>query len=63
MSFTRDDVFPKTKPKIKLPKGYENEWAFLDEMRKIFADNTGADRLNREASLEDLRFNGRGSVG
>ena len=56
MSFTRDDVFSQRKPKFKLPKGYEDEWVFLDEMRKIFADNTGADRLNREASLEDLRF-------
>ena len=44
------------KPNIKLPKGYASEATFLEEMRKEFADNTGADRLNREASLEDLRF-------
>ena len=56
MSFTRDDIMTKRKPKVVLPLGYENEGVFLEEMRRIFADNTGADRLNREAALEDLRF-------
>lgn len=45
-----------TKPKIKLPPGYENESAFLTEMRTLFEDDVSADQLNREAGLEDLAF-------
>lgn len=44
------------KPKIKLPDGYVNEAEFLHEMRAMFGDDLQADRLNREAALEDLRF-------
>lgn len=46
----------KTRPDITLPPGYENQSAFLFEMRKFFYDDISADRLNREAALEDLRF-------
>lgn len=58
----RSDVFPivrdstARKPKFKLPPGYLDESVFLEEMRKLFADDIGADKLNREAALEDLRF-------
>jgi hypothetical protein len=44
------------RPTFKLPKGYENEQDFLQEMRTMFQDDLSADRLNREAALEDLRF-------
>ncbi len=44
------------KPEFELPEGYENEAAFLSEMRQLFYDDIQFDRLNREAALEDLRF-------
>lgn len=44
------------RPKIKIPAGYANEAEFLGEMRHMFQDDLQADRLNREAALEDLRF-------
>ena len=44
------------KPDFKLPPGYQGEQDFLQEMRTMFADDLQADRLNREAALEDLRF-------
>lgn len=44
------------KPIIKLPKVYAGEAEFLHEMRAMFEDDFQADRLNREAALEDLRF-------
>lgn len=44
------------RPRIKLPKGYQNEGMFLQEMRTLFADDQEADRLNREAGSEDLKF-------
>ena len=44
------------KPKIKLPKGYESEATFLEEMRRLFAEDQEADRLNREAAQEDIQF-------
>jgi len=43
-------------PKFDVPEGYENEAEFLMEMRAMFADDVGADRLNRDAALEDLQF-------
>lgn len=58
----REDVFPAQrdaaakKPKFKLPDGYSNEAVFLEEMRKLFADDLGADQLNRDAAAEDLKF-------
>ena len=59
---TRDQIWPvqrdtsAKKPKFKLPDGYQDEAAFLQEMRKLFADDLGADKLNRDAALEDLKF-------
>lgn len=59
---TRDQIYPVVrgaqarKPAFKLPDGYLGESDFLDEMRKLFAEDLGADKLNRDASLEDLRF-------
>ena len=44
------------KPTFKVPPGYENEQEFLYEMRAMFADDVGSDRLNRDAALEDLQF-------
>jgi hypothetical protein len=44
------------KPKIKLPKGYISEQQFLQEMRTLFNEDQEADRLNREAGSEDLKF-------
>ena len=44
------------KPDIKLPPEYQSEADFLQEMRTMFQDDLQADRLNREAALEDLRF-------
>lgn len=43
-------------PKIKLPPVYDNDAVFLEEMRTMFYDDLQADRLNREAAIEDLRF-------
>lgn len=51
---TGDSSIPT--PKFKLPAGYENEEEFLFEMRCMFADDVGSDRLNRDAALEDLQF-------
>lgn len=58
---TYDGPYPTTgssarKPHFRLPKRYDSETIFLQEMRDLFADNTEADRLNREAAIEDLRF-------
>jgi hypothetical protein len=44
------------KPKIKLPPDFASEAEFLQHMRKEFHEDTEADRLNREAALEDLKF-------
>ncbi|HWU94841.1 MAG TPA: portal protein [Sphingomonas sp.] len=44
------------KPNFKLPKGYVDEQQFLQEMRKLFNEDQEADRLNREAGSEDLKF-------
>ena len=44
------------KPNFKLPKGYEDEQQFLQEMRTLFNEDQEADRLNREAGSEDLKF-------
>lgn len=46
----------KRKPKFELPEGYDSEQEFLREMRIHFDEDVGADLLNREAALEDLRF-------
>lgn len=44
------------KPRLRLPKGYADREAFLAEARERFTAAQGADRLNREAALEDLKF-------
>ncbi len=44
------------KPDIRLPKGYEDEAAFLMEMRAFFATDSAADQLNRDAAAEDISF-------
>lgn len=44
------------RPKIKLPSDYEDEAAFLADMRECFYQDIQVDRLNRDAALEDLRF-------
>lgn len=44
------------KPKFKLPRGYDSEAQFLQEMRTLFNEDQEADRLNREAGIEDLKF-------
>lgn len=46
----------KRKPKFELPEGYDNEQQFLQEMRTTYDEDIGADKLNRDAALEDLRF-------
>jgi hypothetical protein len=38
------------------PEGYETVEAFLEEARKRFGEAVDADRENRDAGLEDLRF-------
>ena len=43
-------------PTFKIPPGYASEQEFLYEMRAMCADDEGADRLNRDAAMEDLRF-------
>jgi hypothetical protein len=51
-----DDPRPPQKPDIELPDDFEDEQSFLQHMRKEYYDDISADRLNREAGLEDLRF-------
>lgn len=46
----------KQKPNIKLPPEYENEYVFLEEMRREFFHDFNADIMNRDASAEDLSF-------
>jgi hypothetical protein len=46
----------KQKPKFKLPDGFKSEQEFLLEMRRHYDEDIGADKMNRDAALEDLRF-------
>jgi hypothetical protein len=46
----------KSKPKFELPEGYDTEEQFLREMRTSYDEDIGADKLNRDAQLEDERF-------
>lgn len=39
-----------------LPDGYENEAEFLREARELFQSDLDADRINRLAALDDLKF-------
>lgn len=44
------------KPNIAIPDDFEDEAAFLADMRDKFAKDESVDKLNREAALEDMRF-------
>lgn len=44
------------KPTFKLPPGYEDEAAFLEEMRSDYHDDDSADFDNHKAGVEDLQF-------
>ena len=46
----------KRKPTFELPDGYDSEQQFLAEMRVHYDEDIGADKLNRDAALEDERF-------
>lgn len=47
---------PASRPPINLPDDFDNEAAFLTDMRQKFYDDIQYDRLNREAAIDDLRF-------
>jgi hypothetical protein len=44
------------RPNIKLPKGYDNESDFLQEMRELYEDDDSADFDNHKAGVEDMEF-------
>lgn len=44
------------KPKITLPDGFADEAEFLEDMRKLFAEDVDADKENRDAAIEDAQF-------
>jgi len=44
------------KPKFKIPDDFEDEAAFLADMRESFADDVAADKDNAEAAAEDQAF-------
>ena len=46
----------KNKPKFKVPKEFADERDFLADMRQLYDDDLGSDKLNRDAAVEDLRF-------
>jgi hypothetical protein len=49
-----DELTPSTDP--QLPEGYDDVDAFLDEARERFQEGVDADRENRDAGLDDLKF-------
>lgn len=51
-----DEEPRKRKPNFELPDGYDNEAQFLKEMRTYYDEDIGADKLNRDAAIEDERF-------
>lgn len=51
-----DESPRKKKPTFDLPEGYDSEQQFLMEMRTHYDEDIGADKLNRDAALEDERF-------
>jgi hypothetical protein len=55
-SYTKGDKPTAKKPKFELPDDFEDEPAFLEDMRKTFADDVQFDFNNRQAALEDMRF-------
>lgn len=51
-----DTADPANKPVFEIPDDFDDEAAFLSDMRRNFYDDTSYDQLNRDAALEDLRF-------
>lgn len=51
-----DDVDDKRRKKPAIPKGFESETAFLQDMREKFDRAVDADEHNRTAAEEDIRF-------
>lgn len=47
---------PRAMPRVKLPKGYDSESAFLLEMRTRHADGRSADNHNELAGRDDAKF-------
>jgi Phage P22-like portal protein len=43
-------------PSVELPSGYDDVDSFLEEARKRFREGVDADRENREAAEDDLKF-------
>ena len=52
----QDEQGPPKRPEIEIPDDFEDEQDFLTHMRKEFYEDVSYDRLNREASIEDLKF-------
>lgn len=50
------DAETKRKPITHVPDGYEDQEAFLAEVRQRFQDGLDADRENRDMALEDFKF-------
>ena len=46
----------RKKPKVVLPEGFDDEQAFLADMRKKKAADLLFDQENRDAAAEDMRF-------
>ena len=46
----------KPAPKAKVPKGYDDEAAFLREAVDLFQQDVDYDRENRDEAVADLRF-------
>jgi len=53
-----DDGVTRTddQPAVELPPGYDDVDTFLEEARKRFREGVDADRENREAAEDDLKF-------
>lgn len=47
---------PKRRRKVKAPKDFEDEAAFLQHIRKLYAADVEADRENRDEATLDARF-------
>lgn len=43
-------------PEPRVPTGYKDEAEFIAEARELFQMDVDADRINREAALDDLKF-------
>lgn len=54
MAHESDGALARKTP--ELPEGYEDEAAFLAEVRERYSQGLDADRENREAALDDMRF-------